>query len=103
MTGPMKMETSVAFMGLNGDLGKTPDGHSVDQLQNIIHQIQSDPHSRRHLVVAFNPGELDQMALPPCHAFFQFYVSKGRLSCQLYQRSADIFLECRLISLATPF
>jgi len=86
----------------NGDLGriygaqwrdwKTPDGTSIDQLSNVIKAIQSDPYSRRHLIVAFNPGELNQMALPPCHAFFQFYVSQGRLSCQLYQRSADLFL-----------
>ena len=85
-----------------GDLGRVygaqwrswckPDGSSIDQLQRVIEQIKSNPYSRRHLVVAFNPGELDQMALPPCHAFFQFYVSKGSLSCQLYQRSADIFL-----------
>ena len=86
----------------NGNLGriygaqwrswKTPDGHSIDQLQKVIQQIKTNPYSRRHLVVAFNPGELDQMALPPCHAFFQFYVANGKLSCQLYQRSADIFL-----------
>lgn len=86
----------------DGDLGRVygaqwrswqaPDGSTIDQLQNVIEQIKTNPYSRRHLVVAFNPGELDQMALPPCHAFFQFYVSKGTLSCQLYQRSADIFL-----------
>ena len=71
---------------------QTPNGSSVDQLQKTIEQIKSTPYSRRHLVVAFNPGELDQMALPPCHAFFQFYVAQGKLSCQLYQRSADVFL-----------
>ena len=71
---------------------KTPDGNTVDQISNIIEQIKTNPNSRRHLVVAFNPGELDKMALPPCHAFFQFYVSGDKLSCQLYQRSADIFL-----------
>jgi thymidylate synthase len=87
----------------NGDLGpvygsqwrswKTPDGRSIDQISQVVEQIKSNPHSRRHLVVAFNPGELDQMALPPCHAFFQFYVSDNKeLSCQLYQRSADVFL-----------
>jgi thymidylate synthase len=57
-----------------------------------VNQIKENPDSRRHLVVAYNPGEVDQMALPPCHAFFQFYVAGGKLSCQLYQRSADIFL-----------
>ncbi|MCB0413995.1 MAG: thymidylate synthase [Bdellovibrionales bacterium] len=67
-------------------------GEKVDQIKNVVESIKKDPNSRRHLVVAFNPGELNQMALPPCHAFFQFYVGKGKLSCQLYQRSADIFL-----------
>lgn len=68
------------------------DGQSIDQISQVMASLKSDPYSRRHLVVAFNPGELDQMALPPCHAFFQFYVADGRLSCQLYQRSADVFL-----------
>ncbi len=86
----------------NGDLGpvygvqwrswKTPDGNTVDQIANVVEQIKTNPDSRRHLVVAFNPGELDKMALPPCHAFFQFYVNGDKLSCQLYQRSADVFL-----------
>lgn len=86
----------------NGDLGRVygaqwrswqaPHGESVDQIQNVLKSLKEDPYSRRHLVVAYNPGELDQMALPPCHAFFQFYVADGKLSCQLYQRSADIFL-----------
>lgn len=71
---------------------RTPDGGTVDQIQNVLEQIKTNPNSRRLLVVAFNPGELDQMALPPCHAFFQFYVAEGKLSCQLYQRSADVFL-----------
>lgn len=71
---------------------RTPDGHVVDQISNVIQQIKTNPDSRRLLVVAFNPGEIDKMALPPCHAFFQFYVADGRLSCQLYQRSADVFL-----------
>ena len=71
---------------------KTPDGNTVDQISNVIEQIKANPDSRRHLVVAFNPGELDKMALPPCHAFFQFYVNGDKLSCQLYQRSADAFL-----------
>ncbi len=69
-----------------------PNGETFDQITNLIDQLKKNPDSRRHLVVAFNPGELDQMALPPCHAFFQFYVADGKLSCQLYQRSADIFL-----------
>ena len=71
---------------------RKPDGGTVDQISNVVEQLKSNPNSRRHLVIAFNPGELDQMALPPCHAFFQFYVSGNKLSCQLYQRSADIFL-----------
>lgn len=72
---------------------QSPSGKKVDQIQQLIEGIQRDPFSRRHLVVAWNPGELDQMALPPCHAMFQFYVStNGKLSCQLYQRSADLFL-----------
>ena len=71
---------------------KKPNGEALDQISSVIRQIKSNPYSRRHLVVAFNPGEIEDMALPPCHAFFQFYVSQGRLSCQMYQRSADIFL-----------
>ncbi len=71
---------------------ETADGKTVDQISNVISQIKTNPDSRRHLVIAFNPGEIDKMALPPCHAFFQFYVANGKLSCQLYQRSADIFL-----------
>jgi len=68
------------------------DGTTVDQLGQVIDQIRTNPHSRRLLVVAYNPGEIEDMALPPCHSLFQFYVNQGRLSCQLYQRSADIFL-----------
>jgi thymidylate synthase len=68
------------------------DGRSIDQISQVIEQIRSNPSSRRLIVSAWNVGELDQMALPPCHAFFQFYVGEGKLSCQLYQRSADIFL-----------
>ena len=70
----------------------TPDGRSIDQLAQVIDQIKHNPDSRRMLVSAWNPGEVDKMALPPCHCLFQFYVSGGKLSCQLYQRSADIFL-----------
>ncbi|MCX6129373.1 MAG: thymidylate synthase [Proteobacteria bacterium] len=71
---------------------QTHDGQSLDQMKQVLDNIQRDPYSRRHLVVAYNPGEVDAMALPPCHAFFQFYVANGKLSCQLYQRSADVFL-----------
>lgn len=71
---------------------KTPDGREIDQITNVIETIKNNPNSRRMMVVAFNPSDVDQMALPPCHAFFQFYVANGKLSCQLYQRSADVFL-----------
>jgi len=70
----------------------TSDGKHIDQIQQVIDQIQNNPDSRRIIVSAWNVGEIDKMALPPCHAFFQFYVADGHLSCQLYQRSADIFL-----------
>lgn len=86
----------------NGDLGPvyghqwrswgTADGRTIDQITSVIERIQANPDDRRLIVSAWNVGELDKMALPPCHAFFQFYVAEGRLSCQLYQRSADIFL-----------
>lgn len=69
-----------------------PDGRTIDQITQVVNQIKSNPDSRRMLVVAFNPADVDKMALPPCHAFFQFYVADGKLSCQLYQRSADVFL-----------
>ncbi|MBR2077010.1 MULTISPECIES: thymidylate synthase [Exiguobacterium] len=69
-----------------------PDGSSVDQLAQVIEQIKTNPDSRRLIVSAWNPGQLDEMALPPCHLLFQFYVADGKLSCQLYQRSADTFL-----------
>lgn len=68
------------------------DGRSIDQLANVVNQLKTDPDSRRIIVSAWNVGELDKMALAPCHAFFQFYVAHGKLSCQLYQRSCDIFL-----------
>jgi len=67
-------------------------GRSIDQIAQVVESIRSNPDSRRHLVTAWNPAEVERMALPPCHALFQFYVAEGRLSCQLYQRSADLFL-----------
>ena len=86
----------------NGDLGRVygaqwrswrgANGETVDQIANVVRQIRQTPDSRRLIVSAWNPAEIDDMALPPCHALFQFYVANGRLSCQLYQRSADIFL-----------
>lgn len=71
---------------------RTADGRTVDQISQVIENIKKDPYSRRHIVNAWNVGDIDKMALPPCHTLFQFYVNEGRLSCQLYQRSADVFL-----------
>jgi len=86
----------------NGDLGHVygyqwrswpkPDGTHLDQITQLIHDIKTNPNSRRLIVSAWNAGDIENMALPPCHAFFQFYVADGKLSCQLYQRSADVFL-----------
>jgi len=86
----------------NGDLGPVygsqwrswpaPDGRHIDQIANVLQSIRTKPDSRRHIVTAWNPAEVDEMALPPCHCLFQFYVANGKLSCQLYQRSADTFL-----------
>jgi len=110
----LKGETNIAYLKENGvtiwdewadkdgNLGpvygsqwrhwKRSDGTEVDQISSVIEQIKKNPNSRRLIVSAWNAGEVDQMKLPPCHAFFQFYVANGRLSCQLYQRSADVFL-----------
>lgn len=110
----LKGETNIAYLkenGVriwdewadeNGDLGPvygsqwrswpTPDGGKIDQISNVIEMISNTPDSRRLIVSAWNPAEVDNMALPPCHSLFQFYVSDGKLSCQLYQRSADILL-----------
>src|SRR5262244_372783 len=69
-----------------------PDGRQIDQIAKVVAQIRANPSSRRHIVTAWNPAEVDDMALPPCHCLFQFFVAEGKLSCQLYQRSADVFL-----------
>jgi thymidylate synthase len=71
---------------------ETKDGRVIDQIANVVQSIKTNPNSRRHIVSAWNPAEVDQMALPPCHCLFQFFVADGKLSCQLYQRSADVFL-----------
>ena len=91
-----------AWADENGELGpvygkqwrswQCPDGRVVDQISDLINQIKTNPDSRRLMVCAWNPADVDQMALPPCHCLFQFYVANGKLSCQLYQRSADVFL-----------
>ena len=110
----IKGETNIAYLkennvriwnewaDINGDLGPiygyqwrswtAGDGRNIDQIKEVITSIKENPDSRRHIVSAWNVGDLDKMALPPCHILFQFYVADGKLSCQLYQRSADIFL-----------
>ncbi len=97
-----KILTDDRFAATYGDLGfvygkqwrkwEGPRGEVVDQIQDVIHSIKHNPDSRRHIVSAWNPVDIPHMALPPCHTLFQFYVSDGKLSCQLYQRSADVFL-----------
>lgn len=97
-----KVANNSEFAKKYGDLGPVygyqwrnwpaPDGKHVDQISQLIETIKKNPDSRRMIVSAWNVGQIDQMALPPCHAFFQFYVADGKLSCQLYQRSADVFL-----------
>ncbi|MRL67468.1 thymidylate synthase [Brevundimonas sp. SPF441] len=69
-----------------------PDGRVIDQIEKLVHGLETNPNSRRHIVTAWNPADVDDMALPPCHCLFQFFVADGKLSCQLYQRSADVFL-----------
>ena len=91
-----------AWADEKGDLGPiygyqwrkwlTPDGHEVDQISDLIERLVKNPDSRRHIVSAWNVADVDKMALPPCHCLFQFYIANGKLSCQLYQRSADVFL-----------
>lgn len=94
-----KIKNDSVFAEKYGELGpvygkqwRDFNGEGIDQLENLINQIKTNPYSRRHIICAWNPCEVDKMALPPCHSFIQFYVNEGRLSCQLYQRSGDVFL-----------
>jgi thymidylate synthase len=90
------------WAGADGELGPvygkqwrswaSPDGSSIDQIEKLVHGLKTNPNSRRHIVSAWNPADVEDMALPPCHCLFQFFVADGKLSCQLYQRSADVFL-----------
>lgn len=110
----LRGETNIRFLKENGvsiwdewadaegDLGPVygkqwrswadPNGASIDQIEKLVHGLKTNPNSRRHIVTAWNPADVDDMALPPCHCLFQFFVADGKLSCQLYQRSADVFL-----------
>ena len=92
--GPAAQAISDRSTGCSGDPGRHPSGEHIDQISAALDLLRTDPNSRRIIVSAWNVGEIPQMALPPCHAIFQFYVADGRLSCQLYQRSADLFLGC---------
>src|SRR3954471_6504542 len=78
--------------GKQGGSGAAPNGQSIDQIANLVEGLKTNPNSRRHIVSAWNPADVEDMALPPCHCLFQFFVADGKLSCQLYQRSADVFL-----------
>src|SRR3972149_2587440 len=98
----LRGDTNVKYLNEHGELGPVygkqwrswpaQDGGTIDQIANVVAAIKRNPDSRRLIVTAWNPAEVDKMALPPCHCLFQFYVAQGRLSCQLYQRSADVFL-----------
>ena len=88
----MRTAISARSMAPSGGHGRRATGETIDQIAQLVEGIRSNPDSRRLIVTAWNPAELEQQALPPCHCLFQFYVAEGRLSCQLYQRSADIFL-----------
>ena len=92
MNGLMRTVNWGRSMVFNGGSWPKPDGSTLDQITNLLDQIKTNPNSRRLIVSAWNPALVDEMALPPCHALFQFYVADGKLSCQLYQRSGDIFL-----------
>ena len=92
MNGPMTKVNLAPVYGHQWRSWPTPDGNTIDQITHLVDQIKNNPDSRRHIVSAWNVSEVNKMALPPCHTLFQFYVADGKLSCQLYQRSADIFL-----------
>ena len=92
MSGPMNRGDLGPVYGHQWRSWPTQDGKTIDQIGNVIQMIRRNPDSRRLIVTAWNPADVDKMALPPCHCLFQFYVADGRLSCQLYQRSADVFL-----------
>ena len=88
----MRMASWARSMAISGAAGRTRTDGTIDQIANLIRDIKANPDSRRLIVTAWNPADVPKMALPPCHCLFQFYVAEGKLSCQLYQRSADIFL-----------